>query len=185
MCYTWEHSNHELKSLWNFGPFSWHPTVFMPVPRGVEWDTCCPTPKVRWPVLQKTGSPGQKHPGSGTKVNSAPSWLCSGEPDKGAAIQDVQMSGHTIRESLARGYGDRQGTVETTCLNVHKARDGCIKPEMEKDIPVFLCGTLFHSLKVKSLSELVLLLLFILNICKLMHMSREKDQNLKTQIFKF
>lgn len=46
------------------------------------------------------------------------------EPDKGAAIQDVQMSGHTIRESLARGYGDRQGTVKTTCLNVHKARDG-------------------------------------------------------------
>lgn len=85
---------------------------------------CCRMPKVRWPELQKTTSPGQKYPDRGTKVSSAPSWLFSGEPDKGAAIQDVQMSGHTIWESLARGYGDRQGTVKTTCLNVHKARDG-------------------------------------------------------------
>lgn len=154
MCYTWEHSNHELKSLWNFGPFSWHPKGFMPVPRGMGWDMCCRMPKVRWPVLQKTTSPGQKYPERRTKLSSAPSWLFSGESQ--TKVLQSKMS-----RCLVTLYGKAWLVVTGTDREPWKQLVWmCIKPEMEKDIPVFFCGTLFHSLKVKSLSEFVLLLFY-------------------------
>lgn len=124
----------------------------MPVPRGVGRDTCCCMPKGRRPVLQKTASPGQKHLDSGTKVSSAPHGCFRESQTK---VLQSKMSRCLVTlygKAWLVGTGT-DGTVETTRLNV------CIKPEMEKDIPVSLCGTLFHGLKVKSLSGFLLLLL--------------------------